>query len=196
MNKCLLLFVILQNVCRNCNLKKNIVILTILLLLLVDFLRPLYLSFWLYNWRKQIRRELKSEIKSRHLIKLTFSKKDLQEKNISLIFVKEDEFRYNNMMYDVVTIDQTADSVTYTCYQDIKEILQISALIGSFTNSGTFLPKFVDLKSQILSFIYYIITLNTISIFFTPQLLQSFYHSSSIIFIISDVPEPPPKVSI
>ena len=174
-------------------MKKYLVIFLIFSFVLVDFLRPLYFSLWQYNWRKQIRRELKTEIFANHLIKLTFSKKDLKSKNKVIYFVEEDEFRYNNIMYDIVSIEETADSIKYTCYQDIKEMMTITMLINITTNSGALFPLPPLLKTKLIHYTHYIAEVNVMfyTVFFKFSITQIDF--SRILSRIIEVLTPPPE---
>lgn len=146
------------------------------------------------NWRKQIRRELKEEVIKHHLIKFTFSKFDLTNKNISLQFIKKDEFRYNNQMYDIVEKIESKDSVTYVCYHDIKEMLQVSALMNIAMNSGFMTQAVPLLKSIILENQYYIsfkeLFKPDLSLLFLDNKTDSFTFINCVIEVIT----PPPKL--
>jgi len=161
---------------------------------LIDAFRPLYLSIWQINWKKQIRKELKSEVKKNHLITLTFAKTDLKQKLIHLQFIKEDEFRFNNQMYDIVRTIETNDSISYVCYLDLKEMLQISSMLDIAMNSGLLAPCLPILKNKIvqfsdyfpekkLSFLSFLIAIN----FFLPNNIHT-------IFREIEVALPPPRI--
>lgn len=174
-------------------MKKALIILLIVSVGIIDIIRPIYLSIWQINWRKQIRRELKSEIKKNHLIKLTFSKNELRSKKINLQFIKDDEFRYNNSMYDIVGKSESNDSIIYVCFLDLKEMLQIASVMNFQMHSGLLSPILPILKSIISQNIYYLLT-KQILIFY-PKLfvvLHTHYLFKYPQRII-DVTTPPPK---
>lgn len=115
----------------------------------------MYLIIWQINWKNQIRRELKTEVKKNHLITLAFSKTDLRKKIIYLQFIRNDEFRFNNQMYDIVYKTENKDSVIYVCYLDLKEMLQISSMLNIAMNSRLLTPFLPILKNKIVQYFDY-----------------------------------------
>lgn len=175
------------------NLKKALIILLIFSVSIIDIIRPIYLSLWQINWRKQIRKELKAEVKKNYLIKLTFCKNDLQSKKITLQFIKKDEFRYNNSMYDVVDKLESNDSLTYVCFLDLKEMIQIASIMNLKMHSGLLLPILPLLKNSSILYIYYITTKQVLFLF--PSLYEVLHLPclTNCPIRIIDVATPPPK---
>lgn len=168
-------------------------ILIIIFIGFVDLIKPIYFNLWQHNWKKQIRRELKEEVKKHHLIILSFAKIDLQKGNVILQFIREDEFKFNGSMYDIVEINETKDSILYTCFLDLKEMLQISALLNLFTNSGNFSPTSNLFKLRQIENIFYILVVPSISIYLTFNRLQYFTKKMSFLSFALEIPTPPPK---
>lgn len=162
-------------------------------LISLDVIRPVVFGIWQFNWRKQIRLELKKEVKKHKLINLTFSKKDLASNQLKLKFVKEDEFQFNNSMFDIVQRIETNDSITFVCFLDIKEMLYFSAIFSSKVHNGLLLPIPPILLNTFLKYYDYVNTL--IPSFFFQQCISTkiILINLSVIFRNIEVPTPPPK---
>ncbi len=163
-------------------------------IVLIDTFRPLYLSIWQLKWKNQIRRELKSEVKKNHLITLAFSKTDLRKKSIHLQFIRNDEFRFNNQMYDIVHKTETKDSISYVCYLDLKEMLQISSMLNISMNSGLLTPFLPILKNKIIQFIDYFPENKLNCLAYTIELMMILPNNIHTIFREIEVNLPPPKL--
>ncbi len=159
----------------------------------MDIFRPLYLGIWQINWKKQIRRELKSEVLKHNLVELTFSKQDIKNNKSYIQFIRKDEFRYNNHMYDIVGKTESKDSVTYICYLDIKEMLQICSLMNITMNSGLLLPSLPLTKIKVIQFFDYINTSQFNSLLFTYNLISNIINNFKIISRDIEVNTPPPN---
>jgi hypothetical protein len=118
--------------------KKTISILLFICFAMMLPLKPLALSLYQQIWKLHIYSQLKNEIKSEHLSQLTFSKNDINSRRIDFKFIKENEFSFNGMMFDIKSTNETKDSISFTCYRDIKEMLLISAIHNAITHSGNF----------------------------------------------------------
>lgn len=68
--------------------------------------------------RHEVKREVLAGLDRKHLVTLTFSLKDSQER---LHWEHDAEFEFHGEMYDVVESTASGDSVTYLCYPDKKE---------------------------------------------------------------------------
>jgi hypothetical protein len=95
----------------------------IVLILFIYNLAGYYIVY--KGWQKGIRQQIKYQIghglKLSEIEVLAFSKADLQTKTIILEWENDDEFRYNNYMYDVVSSKETNDSIVLLCINDHKE---------------------------------------------------------------------------
>ncbi|MBI5326289.1 MAG: hypothetical protein HZB41_13625 [Ignavibacteriae bacterium] len=69
--------------------------------------------------RKYIKNIIRKELTQTEILK--FSKYDLNSKKIHIVYVKEDEIRYNNSMYDIVSVKETTDSIYINCINDKEE---------------------------------------------------------------------------
>lgn len=172
---------------------KNVIILFFTSILIIDACRPLYLSIWQIRWKNQIRRELKSEVKKNYLITFTFSKNDLKNKIIRIQFIRKDEFRLNNQMYDIVRTIESKDSVSYICYLDLKEMMQISSLMNIALNSGLLTPLLPILKNNIVQFFYYLPENKFSVASYTMELIIFLINNLHTIFREIEVKLPPPK---
>mgnify|MGYP005844879357 CR=1 FL=1 len=175
-------------------MKKKSIILLIITILLIDNLRPLYLTLWQLNWKAHIRKELKLEVKNNHLLKLTFSKFDLNNKIVNLKFIRNDEFFYNNQMYDIVRTMETKDSISYVCYLDLKEMLQISSMLNIAMNSGLLTPFLPILKNKIIQFFDYLPEIKFNGLAYTVEFMMLLPNNIHTILREIEVNLPPPKL--
>lgn len=112
----------------------------IVLILFTYNLAGYYVVFkgWQKGIRSQIKEQIRHDSKLSDIEVLTFSKADLKQKRIALEWEKEDEFRFNGNMYDVVSRNESSDSITFTCINDRKEkklIDQFQAFVNQQHNN-------------------------------------------------------------
>jgi len=119
-------------------MKKYFAILLIIAFGLMSPIKPLALSIYQQIWKLNVYHNLKNEIKFNHKIQLTFLKNELKSGQINLEFIKDNEFKYNGIFYDIINKTENADSITYTCFKDLKETLIVLAIHNAFTHSGNF----------------------------------------------------------
>lgn len=112
----------------------------IVLILFIYNLIGYYIVF--KGWQTGIRYEIKAQIrhnsKSATYQTFKFSKADLSQKKIVLEWEKDDEFCFEQNMYDVKSRKETADSITFICINDRKEkklIDQLQAYVNQQHNN-------------------------------------------------------------
>jgi hypothetical protein len=95
----------------------------IVLILFIYNLAGYYIVFrgWQTGIRCQIKKQIRSDSKNAGYDVLKFSKSDLLQKKIILEWEKDDEFCFNENMYDVKSKIETTDSITFICFNDRKE---------------------------------------------------------------------------
>lgn len=101
-------------------------------------LKPLALSVYQQFWKLHIYKQIKSEIRENHLVDLKFSRNDFKNGKVNLKFIKDKEFLYNGIMFDIKSKSERKDSITYTVYRDIRESILVTAIHNSITHSGNF----------------------------------------------------------
>jgi hypothetical protein len=166
----------------------------IVLILFTYNLAGYYVVFkgWQNTIRFQIRNQIRQESRLLKPEVLTFSKTDLIENKIDLEWEKDDEFCYNNSMYDVVSRTESTDSITFTCINDRREmklIRQFQAYADQQHNHSRSNPfkilenlvKDYCSNQQIAEYYRDGIPLNK------PRIKVSLHHT------FSDVISPPPK---
>ncbi|MCL5991009.1 MAG: hypothetical protein M1419_02785 [Bacteroidetes bacterium] len=52
---------------------------------------------------------------------LRFSKSDIKTGKIHIRYVKDDEIKIHNSMYDIISVNETSDSLFFTCINDKEE---------------------------------------------------------------------------
>lgn len=87
-----------------------------------------------------------STFKSDKVVSFVFAKKDFQ-KNEEVIFNDEDEFEYNNQMYDVINKKIVGDSIYISCISDkqednLRDVAITQILNASDNSTGKQLPIF------------------------------------------------------
>ena len=81
-------------------------------------------KFQQHQARREIVKNIKSGIPDRDLTTITVTGENQHE----LVWENREEFRYNNMMYDVVHFEKIDKNITiYYCISDVKEQQLISA---------------------------------------------------------------------
>lgn len=77
-------------------------------------------SYWLRKMeiQQQVKNKLMHGLSDEEITILAFQKKDIKK---LLRWEHEREFEYKSMMYDIVKIEETNDSITYHCWADFEE---------------------------------------------------------------------------
>jgi hypothetical protein len=114
----------------------------IVLILFTNNLAGYYIVYkgWQQGLRQQIKYQIIHGLKLSEIEVLKFSKTDLQSKIVILEWEKEDELRYNDYMYDVVSRKETNDSIVLLCINDHKEkklIDQFEAYVNQQQDNST-----------------------------------------------------------
>lgn len=82
------------------------------------FMVKMLLEFKRVSIRKEVKFLINAGLKDEELVKLKFSKSQVQQ---DVIWEKSDEFEYLGKMYDVVKTIETSDSLYYYCWLDEAE---------------------------------------------------------------------------
>ncbi|OGU39246.1 MAG: hypothetical protein A2X61_07110 [Ignavibacteria bacterium GWB2_35_12] len=89
--------------------------------------------------QKSHRAYIRSKIKS-ELVKpetLRFSKNDIKSGKIHIRYVKDDEIKIHNSMYDIISVKETSDSIIFTCINDKEEEKLIEKYMEKENNSDS-----------------------------------------------------------
>ncbi len=73
------------------------------------------------KYRTEIVEVMLNDLSDIELVTLKFDKNEFQSGIIRIHWIEEDEFRYENKMYDVVQKESLSDSVTFYCIEDENE---------------------------------------------------------------------------
>jgi hypothetical protein len=85
-------------------------------------------SIYQSSVRNEIRNYINTDERKKRIEILKFSKADLKKRLIT--FIKNDEFIFNNQLYDIKNSKAVGDSIFYYCINDTKE----KELINKFSN--------------------------------------------------------------
>lgn len=73
------------------------------------------------KYKKEVKQLIKAGIPKDELVKFAFHKNIFDEEIRNFRWVKKNEFRYNNEMFDIISSKLNSDSVYFYCYRDMKE---------------------------------------------------------------------------
>ncbi len=68
---------------------------------------------------------------------LRFSKSDIKTGKIHIRYVKDDEIKIHNSMYDIISVNETSDSLFFTCINDKEEEKLIEKYMEKENNSDS-----------------------------------------------------------
>lgn len=101
---------------------KSILLISTAALLLFHAELPLLIfKSFEYKYKKEIKQLIKSGVPEKDLIKFAFHKSVITNGTKDLKWIKKNEFRLKNEMYDIVSAEIRGDSVFYKCIHDFKE---------------------------------------------------------------------------
>lgn len=144
--------------------------------------------------KKAIKEQIKQNNFNEVVEILSFSKVDLQNKKVKLNFIEEHEFRFNNKLYDIISIWETADSIYYKCINDTKEEELEKVFVSYVVNNGKRqdLPFHVRQLLSILQLDAFNLLENS---FLKIQNLIAFLHyfNFTLVETYLVIPEPPPR---
>jgi hypothetical protein len=93
---------------------------TVLLLFHAELPLLLFKTFEV-KYKKEIKQIIKAGVPEKDLVEFTFHKSVIRKVSHDFRWIKKNEFRFKNEMYDVVKIEVQGDSVHYKCIHDLKE---------------------------------------------------------------------------
>lgn len=115
--------------CRRVNFIKLLQLTALILSLLFHWELPtiIFKSFE-YKYKREIKQIIKAGVPEKDLVYFQFHKSILTKSSSEFRWIKKNEFRYKNEMYDIVDVSYNSDSVIFKCIHDFKE----SKLLASF----------------------------------------------------------------
>lgn len=145
--------------------------------------------------QKSHRNYIRSKIKN-ELVKpetLQFSKNDIKSGKIHIRYVKDDEIKVNNSMYDIISVKETSDSIIYTCINDKEEEKLIEKYMERETNSDSKSNHSIFKNLKPFS-VFVLNELRKIPEFYTISILTNENGSDFYKSIITEVLSPPPEI--
>lgn len=111
------------------NFFKSLQLTVLILLLLFHWELPtiIFKSFE-YKYKREIKQIIKAGVPEKDLVYFKFHKTIFTTSSSEFRWIKKNEFRYKNEMYDIVDVSYNSDSVMFKCIHDFKE----SELFASF----------------------------------------------------------------
>jgi hypothetical protein len=97
-----------------------LVLLTASLLFHAELPLMIFKSFE-HKYKKEIKQLIKAGVPEKDLVRFKFHISIIKNVTHDFSWVKKNEFRYKNEMYDIVKTEFNGDSVYYKCIHDFKE---------------------------------------------------------------------------
>ena len=151
-----------------------------------------YLHYQKKLIRKEVKKQIIAGIDKDKLVKLKFSKEEIQNK---LKWKHAAEFEFNGEMYDIVDKEESGDSIIYRCWWDNKET-ELNKALGSLVALATGKHIFMkEIRQNLFSFytslycneFHFISSDNHISEF------RSYFYCEIFRSLKIKPPVPPPK---
>jgi hypothetical protein len=73
------------------------------------------------KYKKEVKQLIKAGIPKDELVKFSFHKNIFDEGIKNFKWMKKNEFRYKNEMFDIISSELKGDSIYFFCYRDVKE---------------------------------------------------------------------------
>ncbi|TAL67093.1 MAG: hypothetical protein EPN82_16095 [Bacteroidetes bacterium] len=140
--------------------------------------------------RKYIRNKIKSELIKTETLK--FSKYEIKSRIVHINYVKEDEIKFDNSMYDIVSVKETSDSLFITCINDKEEKILIENYIENEKKSDSDSNQ-TNYKNLKPFSVFVLNELRKYPEFYSIRILENEFGNDFYKSIISDVLSPPPK---
>ena len=93
----------------------------LLLLFLHSEMQVLIFKAYEIKYKKEVKQLIKAGIPKDELVKFSFHKNIFNEGIKNFKWMKINEFRYKNEMFDIISSKLKGDSVYFFCYRDVKE---------------------------------------------------------------------------
>jgi len=108
----------------------------LLLLFLHSEMQVLIFKAYEIKYKREVKELIKAGIPKDELVLFAFHKNIFNEEIRNFRWVKKNEFRYNNEMFDIISSKLNGDSVYFYCYRDMKES-------GLFARLDDYLNKYM-----------------------------------------------------
>lgn len=177
------------------NLRKLITFIVILTFLLSNSIGVVivYQQIKFYH-KRTIREQIKKNNFSQVIELLSFSKKDLKDKSILIEFIEKNEFRFKGKLYDIISTQETEDSIFYKCINDTKEEELETVFVNYVVNNEQRQDLPVPIKQLLSSLQLEYFLLNK---FLNQPFLNLSYFSFNSVYNPLDLclitPDPPPR---